>query len=204
MYEDSEAMTYYYIGECYEKAGNFVKAIENYHLAIEMDENLPDAWIGAGLSSIELGQIATGMSCIKRAVELEETNPEYWYILGDTQFKHKLFEKAKSSYQVVSELAPSHKDIWLDYSNLYALEDNFEIAIETIRKGIKTQNNNPDLYYRLAVYLLRSEQAKEAYKNIEFALNLNYKKHQQIFNYHPKLKFDQNLLDIIATYKVDQ
>ena len=60
-HEEPEALTYYYIGECYEKTGELDKAIENFRKTIEMDENIADAWVGLGVCYEEKGNAKSAL-----------------------------------------------------------------------------------------------------------------------------------------------
>ena len=49
-YDDPEPLTYYYIGECYEKLCQFDYAIDYYKKAITLDSDFADAWMGIGIA----------------------------------------------------------------------------------------------------------------------------------------------------------
>ena len=61
-YEEPEAITNYYIGECYEKMNDFVSSSKYYQKAIELDDQFADAWVGAGISFNELGNVKTAIN----------------------------------------------------------------------------------------------------------------------------------------------
>ena len=194
-------MTYYYIGECYEKCKEYVAAIEHYQKAIELDDKVADAWIGIGICNNILGNEVTALKCVKRAIELEETNAEYWFMLADIQEKNNFIDDALNSYQKVCDLDASHPDIWLDYSNYFASNKNYSRAIEIIESGIKIQPENVHLQYRLAAYLLNFGKQKEAYILFEKALMLDFDSHKKLFDYQPELKINAGLLQLIQSFK---
>ena len=47
--EKPEALTFYYIGECYERLEDYRKAKINYNKAIQLNPDLADAWMGIGI-----------------------------------------------------------------------------------------------------------------------------------------------------------
>jgi len=149
----------------------------------------------------ELGKFKVAINHIKRAIEIEPLNSEFWYILGDIQYRIELLDDAINSYKEVAKLDPQNPEIWLDYSHIYALKKEFGRAIECVDTGILEQQDNSELYYRKFVYLLKNKQYKAAYAILEEALTMNYENHKQIFEYDQKLGNDSNLLRIIEMYK---
>ena len=119
-HEKPEAITYCYIGECYEKL-----------------KNLGDAWIGIGIVLDQQDKLTEGIHYLKKAIEIDKTNADYWYVIGDAYQKLGFAEEAKDSYKKVIELDPSLENIWLDYSNLLFEEGDKEDAVEILAQGIK-------------------------------------------------------------------
>jgi len=147
-----------------------------------------------------LGNTVTALKCVKRAIDLEESNAEYWYILGDIQEKNNLIDKAIKSYEKVCELEPTHPEIWLDFSNLYAEQKKLPKAIEIIQTGIELLDDNIEFKYRLVVYLLKSGKSKEAYELLEKALTTDYSAHEKLFEYQEDLKKNSELMRIIESF----
>jgi tetratricopeptide (TPR) repeat protein len=201
LFEEPEAMTYYYIGECYEKLTRFDQAKINYRKAIELDPLLADAWLGIGLIYEELGKFKVAINHVLRAIEIEPMNAEFWYMLGDIQYRIDLYDDALKSYKEVAKLDPQNAEIWLDFSHIYALRKEYDLALDCLETGISEQRDNSDLYYRKFVYQLKDQQFKQAYKTLEDALTMNYENHKQIFEYDQKLGNDSNLLRLIELYR---
>jgi len=201
LFEEPEAMTFYYIGECYEKLKKFEQAKSNYRKSLELDPLLADAWLGIGLIYEELGKFKVAINHIKRAIDIEPLNSEFWYILGDIQYRIELLDDALIAYKEVAKLDPQNPEIWLDFSHIYALKKDFSGAIVCIDTGKLEQQDNSEFHYRKFVYLLKNQQYKEAYAILEEALTMNYQNHKQIFEYDQKLSNDSNLIRIIEMYK---
>ncbi|MCP4551651.1 MAG: hypothetical protein GY834_06335, partial [Bacteroidetes bacterium] len=89
----------------------------------------------------------------------------------------------------------------LDYSHIYTLEQDMTQAINIIQQGIKLQEKNANLLFRLASYLIKNGQIIEGYLSFEMGLQLDFQKHKLVFDYHPHLLTDPNLIQIIEDFK---
>jgi tetratricopeptide (TPR) repeat protein len=149
----------------------------------------------------EKNNLSKAMMYVRKAVDVEPINAEFWYILGDLQAKMKLDEKALESYHKVSDLDPSEPDIWLDLSEMYFNAHNFTKALQLIKKGIGIQAKNASLIYRLAAYLYLTGQAKESQQQFEKALDMDTSKSNEFFEFAPELAANQTFIDIAEIYK---
>ena len=179
------------------------KAFAEYQQAMKVDEKLSEAWMGAGIVKDEMGLTREGLQFMEKAIDLEDINPEYWYILGDTYLKDGNLEKAKHAYRKVTELDPYNKDIWLDYADIFIQENKIDEAISILDKGIDSNPRNASNIYRRALYLLKKGYTKEAYSTIEGALILDYSNHTELFEYMPQLKNDLKVTSMIDSFRVE-
>jgi len=199
--EKPEAITYCYIGECYEKLKNFDQALINYNRAIAIDPNLSDAWMGMGIVLDQQDKLTEGIHYLKKAVELSKENADYYYVIGDAYQKLGFFEEAESAYKKVTELDPAIETIWLDYSNFLFEQGEKERSIEILAEGIKYHPDNAELYYRMAACLLWIGKKQEALTHLQSALQLDYKKHKEIFKFLPELRKNRTITDMIKSFR---
>ncbi len=200
-YEKPEAITYCYIAECYEKLKRHDLAISNYNRAISIDSTLADAWIGMGIVMDQQDKLTEGIHYLKKGVDLEKTNAEYLYVIAEAYQKLGFMDEAANAFGKVVELDPALGNIWLDYSNLLFEMGEKEKTLEIISEGIKHQPDNADLFYRMAACLLWLGKKKEALNYLQSALQLDYKKHKEIFRFLPELKKNRTVLDMIKSFK---
>lgn len=200
-YEKAEAITYCYIGECYEKLKNYDKALVNYNKASVMDPQLGDAWLGMGIVMDRQEKLNQGIHYLKKAAALDPKNADYRYVLGDAYQKIGLISESLEEYKAVTELDPSIENIWLDYSNLLLDQGERTAAAEVIAQGIKHHPENAELFYRMTACLLLDGKKEEALTYLQSALQLDYKKHKEIFKFIPELKKDRGILELIRSYR---
>jgi len=200
-HEKPEAITYCYIGECYEKLKNFEQALVNYNRAVNIDPNLSDAWIGIGIVLDQQDKLTEGIHYLKKAIEIDKENADYWYVIGDAYQKLGFIEEAENAYKKVIEIDPSLEAIWLDYSNFVFAQGEKEKAIEILADGIKHHPDNAELFYRMAACLLWVGKKQEALTYLQSALQLDYKKHKEIFKFLPELRKNRTVIDMIKSYR---
>jgi tetratricopeptide (TPR) repeat protein len=98
-------------------------------------------------------------------------------------------------------LAPTNKDIWLNWSIILYDQGNFEGAIDLIHNALELQPDAAELHYRLCAYLLSAGKYKEAYNYLENALILDFDKHYLLFEYFPELESQRALARLIDQYR---
>lgn len=75
-----------YLAECYEKTNEIVLADKYYHEAIELAPEFADPWFGLGVVAFNSGQLDDSMIFLRKAVRLDDENPEIWYFLGKAHY----------------------------------------------------------------------------------------------------------------------
>ncbi len=200
-YETPQAITYNYIAECYEKLEDNERALENYNMALDIDDELGDAWLGKAIIKDRMGYTAESVALLRHATELDEGNTEYWYVLGEAYEKLDELKAAKECYEIVVSLEPENVEAWLDLSNLTRSLESHDKAIEIIKNGLDVNHRNGELLFRLVAYLLQSGKQESAKNELQNALDANFDAHEALFNYYPEARNINDILSIIETFK---
>ena len=74
---------------------------------------------------------------IKKALELNNENVDYWFKYAEIQQKIGFIEEAEIAYKKVIELENFEPEIWLNYSNLLYQQEHQIEAIDVLYEGIK-------------------------------------------------------------------
>ncbi len=200
-YEDPDATTFYYIGECYEKLGNPVLAMSNYYKSTKMDPFHADAWAGMAVINETEDKSQSAVFYIKKALELENNNSEYWYIYGDILAKIGMFDEALISFNKVIEYDEENDEIWLDKAEVIKNNENLENAIVTLYKGLEKQPTNNLIYARLVPYLLMNGKIDEALLNLTILLTNDQELVSEIVEFYPETLSYQKVIDLIENFK---
>jgi tetratricopeptide (TPR) repeat protein len=149
----------------------------------------------------KMGNESAAIRYYKKAVELDEYDTENWLTLGDAYYRYDKFDKAKDAFRKACEVEPLHPDVWLDYSAMFAEEEDFSNAITIMIKGIEHQPQNAEFYYRLAGYLMMKGREKEAILNFEIAVQINYDDYYLLFDFYPELADNARFNELLNIYK---
>jgi len=145
--------------------------------------------------------LTEGIHYIKKAIELDPTNSDFLFIFGEVQHRLGFHEEAEAAYKKVLENDPDNADIWLNYSDLLFENDQKQNALEVLAEGIKYHPTNAELQYRMGACLMSLGNKQESISYLQHALQLDYDKHSELFEYSPQLKQNSAVLDLIESFK---
>lgn len=182
-YEDNQAITFCYIGECYEKLENYLEAEKSFEIALTISENMQEALIGMAIIKDKLGKTIESVPFIEKANKLYSTNADCWYISGEVYNRLERYEDAYFSYSKADEFnTKDNIQISLDFSNFIAENLSLQEAADYLVK-----NENIKAQYRLVAYLQMLGQNKKAMNLFEKCLNTEFEIHKELLDYYPEL-----------------
>ncbi|MCU0434283.1 MAG: tetratricopeptide repeat protein [Bacteroidia bacterium] len=199
--DEPQANVYLHIGELYEHINQPELALVNYSKAIRLDSALSDAWLGMGIVLDQQNRLSEGIHYIKKALELEPENTMFLHTYGDFQRKLGFYEEAETAYRKVLELEPDDPGIWADYSQVQHEQQDYTGALETLAEGIKYHPDDAELYYRFSACLLANGFRQEAFGNLQRGLELDFSKHDILFDFMPQLRNNPGLIDFIEAHR---
>jgi len=188
---------YCYIGECYEKLAEYKYAKEYYQKAINFDHTISDAWFGLGIVEMYLDNHFKSIEYIKKAIQIENNNSDYWYSLGKVKLKLELFNESKNAFLKAIELDVYDYESWMLLAEIFWNEENADKAITVLLEGYKYNNSIAEYNYKLAAYLLATNQAKNAIKYFKTAYKDDKGGYEIIFNYAKENQIPLEIKSII-------
>ena len=189
------------MGECYEKIGDFKKALIFYEKSLEIDDSQSDAWLGIGVVRDLNNQTLDALKFIEKAINLDPENPEYWYIFAEFLSKLGKITEAEDAFKKVVELDPGNIDAWIDYSNFLFENTSKTRAIKEVERAIITNKGDQDLKLRLIAMQIASGKIADAKsKLIDFQKNEN-SSIQKLFEIYPEIKNIPEIIDVIKKEK---
>jgi tetratricopeptide (TPR) repeat protein len=200
-YEGANPMTFCYIGECYEKLGEYDLALDYYNKVLEMDDRWSDAWMGMAVINELKGDYKAAMAMMKNALKSLPDHTEYLLFLGMIKGKLGDFEGAVNTYEKAINTNPENSSVWLDYSEFIDKNKGPGKAVEILEEGMVYNVDQPDYYYRLAAYLLKASREPEALIYLGEALLEDYEAHHLLLSYYPEAINNQNIIQLLEIYK---
>ena len=138
---------------------------------------------------------------LKKALALDDKNAYYWLAIGDAETSMGNTVTGMESYQKSAELEPMNPEAWIKWSVVNHEQGDFEMAAELMLSAIDQMPEESELYYRAAVYFIKSGRYKEAFNYLETGLILNYEGHEIMFEYFKNLDTQKAIFRIIEQYR---
>ncbi|MEZ4799104.1 MAG: tetratricopeptide repeat protein [Flavobacteriales bacterium] len=91
--------------------------------------------MGIGMVMDLQGKTGDAISFIERAIELEPENPDYHLFLVEILKKINHLAEAESITETLTARFPENEDVWLDHSDVYFIQKDYQKAIATINEG---------------------------------------------------------------------
>ena len=198
-YYNPDGITYFNIAECYEKLEKMDDARTYYKKAVKMVPDMSQGWYGIALTLEYEERWYEAIHYVRKAIEKEHTNPEYWLLLADCEFNLNNISEAGDIYSRIVEEFPSHIDAWLSYAHFLTETGNPDLAVEATQQGLSVHPHCAELLYRQTVNLYAAGRIDDAYEHLAMALDRDDKNYLVIFELMPSLRNDRNIIRMIAS-----
>ncbi len=162
------------IAGVYEAEGKFQQAVETYRAAIALEPDLAAAHFKIALISKRARKdYETALPRLQRAAELDSTEAEYFYQLGDTYHDLERFGEAKENFEMAISLDPDHPYAHYGLGEiLEAHMDRPEEGFSEYEKAVAISPNDPALRLLIGEAYAKHRRAQEAYTHLNAFLRL--------------------------------
>ncbi len=195
-----EAMTY--LGECYEKTGDFVLATKYYQEAIEIAPEYADPWFGLGIIALDSGNPDDSLIFLRKAVRLDDENPEIWHMLGKAHYSKGEKKAALRCFREALKLDAYYNEVWFELGRIILKEGYLLKAIPYLEKAYKVLGDVPGINMLLAAYYLQSGLPEKGYRQLALALDVDkdlFKDFREIF---PKYLLNRKIRKLLSGFNL--
>lgn len=199
--EKGGAITHFYLAECYYNTENYQNALTHYSKATEADAKYVDAWLGMGLCVDNLFSVKEALPYFEKAYYLEEHNIDAMLTLGEAYSRLGKKHLATAMYKAATEQDHAEPEIFIEVADFFLEEEIAEEAILTLLDGIRRNPDETDLMIKLAAVYLQYGNPAKGLQHLEEALSLHPEKYPLIFEFYADAEKNQNVIDLIETYK---
>jgi len=196
-----QAITFSYIGECYEKMERFEQALIHYDQALALDPNWVDAWIGRGVVKDIQGNIAAAVLDLEKAVSINPEHGDAWYYYANALGRNNRFDESMVAYTRLNTLEPESLDGWLDHADLLLGLKGPEAALKKLREGEQVHKLNARYRYRMVSYMLRCGMEQQGLLELEEALMADHALHVQLLEHYPEAATMPQVVHLLELYK---
>lgn len=98
---------------------DLIPARNNYLEYLKAQPNNTSAYINVSLISMELGEYAVAIDYLKQASDMDPSNTQYLFYLGECYYAAKKFEQAIATYEAIANLEPNNLQNCFNLSHAY-------------------------------------------------------------------------------------
>lgn len=189
-------------GEALAKTGNKLDAISNFKKAIELDENIAEAYAGLGFIFCEEENHKSAVKFLKRAHELAPFNTDYLFVLVEENNKLGKYKTSLKYLKEIEELYPFDVNLYIAFMEVYIMQDDIDNAVKYIEKGLNKLGKQAPLLYRMAFINFIQEEEQLGLMNLEEALEIDTDGVQEFIDFDPNyILNNENIVNLINEYK---
>ncbi len=200
-HDGPQAITFSYIGECYEKMDQYEKALIHYDQSIALDPNWVDAWIGRGVVKDMQDRIPEAIKDLEIATRLAPEHGDAWFFYATSLARAERYDQAIAAFTKLNVLEPESLDGWLDHSDLLLRLKGPNAALRKLREGEMVHKLNSRYRYRMASYLLQEGLLQQGLLELEEALMAEHSGHTQFLEHYPLATTMPQVIHVLDLYK---
>ncbi|HOP42205.1 MAG: tetratricopeptide repeat protein [Flavobacteriales bacterium] len=200
-FDGPQAITFSYIGECFEKMEAYDQALIHYDKALALEPEWVDAWVGRGVVKDVQGRVSEAVSDLEQAVRLAPEHADAWYYLANALARRTDYAPALAAYTRCNTIDPSYLDGWLDHADLLLQIKGPESALAKLREAEIVHKLNARFRYRHVSYLLRAGRTQRALLELEEALMVDHSAHQELLTHYPEAANMPQVVHLLDLYR---
>lgn len=143
-------------------AGNFVLAERTYHDVMQAAPDNPTVHHLLGALYYQLGNINKALEYMKKSIDIEPKEKQYWSNYGSVFFMSENYEEALKSYEEALKLDPKHIETLNRKSMALWHLDDFTAAETAANDSLKYGPDNIEGLTNLGIVFAKQKKYKEA------------------------------------------
>jgi len=124
--------------------------------------------------ALNTGNTDDSLIFFRKAVRLDDENPEIWYLLGKAHYAKGEKKAAIRCFREALKMDAYYDEVWADLGKILLKEDGLvEKALPYLEHAYKVTGDIPGINYLLAAFYLNSGNNEKAYKHLSLAIDLD-------------------------------
>jgi tetratricopeptide (TPR) repeat protein len=180
------------------------QAMYSFSLALDADKNDMNAMLGMALALSAVERYDDSIAYIMRAKNiegLEDLPVEALLLLADNYIETNRDDQALEIFQQLTKQHPKDVDVWLSYSNYYAIIEDFSQACAVLNQGLFLLPDNAPLLYRMANYYFLRGDSKLAVPYLRLAFTYEPDFLNMFLEYDDDLAKNPQVMNIVDNLK---
>jgi tetratricopeptide (TPR) repeat protein len=166
---DSNSNTYI-VSDSDSKPMTYLDSISN---VIVEDPNNSNNYYRRALFFYREGEYDQALADIERAINIDDSVAEYFYLEGNIYYDDNMFENSFKSYQAAVDLDNEHVEAILKLSSLELALENYQLSLDMVNKALKVDPMNADGYFLKGFIYLDGGDTATAISSFRTAVEVN-------------------------------
>lgn len=159
--DKNDAISWYYLGNCYDKEEEQEKAEKAYLKVIELREEFYEAYKSLGVLYLKSGDYNKIIENLSKITEVGSDDFQSFYVMASAYMAIGNEEKAAELLKKAHELVPEHIQIINNLSSCLIATGKIEEAFEYLQKAEKLDEKNSQTNFNIGtIYQLKSNYNK--------------------------------------------
>ncbi|MCX6641003.1 MAG: tetratricopeptide repeat protein [bacterium] len=174
---ENSAHSYFSLGNAYLKSGNYPKAFEEYHAALQADSTFPQVHLNLGVLAYQQGNLEGAAEEYERELGLYPNDARATNNLGVIRFEQGKLEEARGLYEKAADLKPYYQDAIVNLAGCYfkmglqkATGGDTRTAAEDFGLACRLDDSKALYHYNYALALGRLGQLQTAINHLKKAI----------------------------------
>lgn len=139
--------TLYRMGVCLQSLERNAEALRSFQEAVELDDELDEAWIELAVLHGESGNALKGAQHAQKAIALDPDNPDYHMVAHDLFRQLGLQREAAKSLQLILHtLRVENPRGLLEYAGILAEMNHADSAVTVLEAGVQRHAEDPEMW----------------------------------------------------------
>jgi tetratricopeptide (TPR) repeat protein len=184
--DGDDAMALCYLGEAHEQLQEYDLAKNYYHLSLELEPELPEAWLGLGIISDIEGKTKEGIVLLKKALSFDLNSASIHLVLANAYHKSNERELAETHFLKSLSLDALDSESLSDYV-FFVMEESVQDALKYLEENQHEMEQNSVFLQMLVHVLVTLKKFKEAALIFSSIVATNIEQAKELLEWNPKL-----------------
>lgn len=204
LYNDQpDALTFSYIGECYEKLEDYELANDFYNKSIKLSNEIAEAWFGKGIVADIQGYDCESRNYLKRAVELDPSNNNYKVVLAESYEKASFWEESKKIYEEVIESDVADVNALIGWARVIENMESVHAATYKLESHVVDHQLEGEIVMYLSMLMWNANMFTEALLLIDQSLKNDFALLKSLLLHFPEAKDIEEIQNLIEINRKD-
>ena len=172
-YDPNDATSWFYLGICYDRLGDFISSKNAYIKVIELRKDYIEAYKNLCVILMKTNSIEDALKYANIATSIDPSEYLFDFVVGTAYMKIREFSKSIEPFKRALEKSPNNLGIINSLGTAYMAISQSEDAIKYYQKALEIDPKNPMAYYNLGSAFQIQQNHIEACKYLKEAVTLD-------------------------------